>query len=56
MMNTITDHGTCSIVFSIVAMIICLILSLPRTIKNMTYISIACKFALIARMRCYGPI
>ncbi|PIG85606.1 amino acid transporter [Aspergillus arachidicola] len=41
MMNTITDHGTCSIVFSIVGMVICLVLSLPRTIKNMTYISIA---------------
>ena len=42
MMNTITEHGTCSIVFSIVGMVICLVLSLPRTIKNMTYISIAC--------------
>ncbi|KAE8400367.1 transmembrane amino acid transporter protein-domain-containing protein [Aspergillus pseudonomiae] len=41
MMNTITEHGTCSIVFSIVGMVICLVLSLPRTIKNMTYISIA---------------
>ena len=41
MMNTITDHGTCSIVFGIVGMIICMVLSLPRTIKNMTYISIA---------------
>lgn len=44
MLNTITDHGTCSIVFGIVGMIICLLLSLPRTIKNMTYISVACKF------------
>ncbi|KAL5361209.1 transmembrane amino acid transporter protein-domain-containing protein [Aspergillus floccosus] len=41
MMNTITDHGTCSIVFSVVGMVICMVLSLPRTIKNMTYISIA---------------
>ncbi|RAL04236.1 putative amino acid transporter [Aspergillus ibericus CBS 121593] len=41
MMNTITDHGTCSIVFSIVAFVICLVLSLPRTIKNLTYISTA---------------
>ena len=43
MMNTVTDHGTCSIVFSIVGMVICMVLSLPRTIKNMTYVSIACK-------------
>ncbi|OJJ86277.1 uncharacterized protein ASPGLDRAFT_45323 [Aspergillus glaucus CBS 516.65] len=41
MMNTITDHGTCSIVFGIVGMLICMVLSLPRTIKNMTYVSIA---------------
>ncbi|PLB51294.1 amino acid transporter [Aspergillus steynii IBT 23096] len=41
MMNTITDHGTCSIVFSVVGMVICMVLSLPRTIKNMTYISVA---------------
>lgn len=41
MMNTITDHGTCSIVFSIVGMLICMVLSLPRTIKNLTYISFA---------------
>jgi hypothetical protein len=43
MMNTITDHGTCSIVFSIVGMLICMVLSLPRTIKNLTYISFACE-------------
>ncbi|RAH66733.1 putative amino acid transporter [Aspergillus aculeatinus CBS 121060] len=41
MMNTITDHGTCSMVFSVVAFVICLVLSLPRTIKNLTYISCA---------------
>jgi hypothetical protein len=46
MMNTITDHGTCSIVFSIVGMIICMVLSLPRTIKNLTYISFACECPL----------
>lgn len=44
MMNTITEHGTCSIVFSVVGMVICMVLSLPRTIKNMTYISVACTF------------
>lgn len=40
MMNTLTDHGTCSIVFSIIGMVICLVCSLPRTMKNMTWISI----------------
>jgi hypothetical protein len=45
MMNTVTEHGTCSIVFSIVGLVICLALSLPRTIKNLTYISFACTSA-----------
>ena len=45
MMNTITDHGTCSMVFSVVAFVICLVLSLPRTIKNLTYISCACEYS-----------
>lgn len=41
MLNTITEHGTCSIVFSIVGLVICLVCSLPRTIKNLTHISCA---------------
>lgn len=45
MMNTVTEHGTCTIVFSVVGLVICLVLSLPRTIKNLTYISCACKSA-----------
>ncbi|KAJ5586984.1 uncharacterized protein N7459_002749 [Penicillium hispanicum] len=41
MMNTVTNHGTCSIVFSLVGMLISLALSLPRTMKGMTWISFA---------------
>lgn len=43
MMNTITEHGTCSVVFSLVGMIISLVLSIPRTMKGMTWISFACE-------------
>ncbi|KAI5468162.1 transmembrane amino acid transporter protein-domain-containing protein [Mariannaea sp. PMI_226] len=39
-LNTITGHGTCSIVFGIVGMIASCILSLPRTLTNMTWLSI----------------
>ncbi|KAJ6021187.1 hypothetical protein N7540_006691 [Penicillium herquei] len=39
MMNTITEHGTCTMVFTFVGFLICMICSLPRTMKNMTYIS-----------------
>ncbi|RAL07917.1 neutral amino acid permease [Aspergillus homomorphus CBS 101889] len=41
MMNTITEHATCSIVFSVVGMIISMLLSIPRTMKGMTWISFA---------------
>jgi hypothetical protein len=42
-MNTITGHGTCSIVFGVVGMIISLILSLPRTLAKMSWLSLVCK-------------
>ncbi|KAJ5871725.1 uncharacterized protein N7529_004078 [Penicillium soppii] len=41
MMNTITNHGTCSIVFSVVGMVLSIALSIPRTMKGMTWISFA---------------
>lgn len=41
-MNTITDHGTCSIVFGIVGMIISFLCSLPRTLVNMSWLSLVC--------------
>jgi len=43
MMNTITEHGTCTMVFTTIGFVICMVCSLPRTMKNMTYISCACK-------------
>jgi hypothetical protein len=42
-MNAITDHGTCSIVFGIVGMIISFFCSLPRTLVNMSWLSLVCK-------------
>ncbi|CAI7589735.1 unnamed protein product [Penicillium glandicola] len=39
-MNTITDHGTCSIVFGIVGMLISFLCSLPRTLVKMSWLSI----------------
>ncbi|KAJ5421502.1 Amino acid transporter transmembrane [Penicillium cf. griseofulvum] len=39
-MNTITKHGTCSIVFGIVGMIVSFICSLPRTLAKMSWLSI----------------
>lgn len=44
MMNTLTDHGTCSIVFGVAGMILSLVLALPRTLKNVSWLSISCTF------------
>ncbi|KAI9370256.1 transmembrane amino acid transporter protein-domain-containing protein [Aspergillus egyptiacus] len=40
-MNTLTTHATCSIVFGIVGLVISLLFSLPRTMKNMSWLSLA---------------
>ncbi|KKK21388.1 hypothetical protein AOCH_000715 [Aspergillus ochraceoroseus] len=39
-MNSITDHGTCSIVFGVVGLAISYILCLPRTAAKVSYLSI----------------
>lgn len=41
MMNTITSHGTCTIVFSIVGAIVCFVCTLPRTLKKVSHMAIA---------------
>lgn len=40
-MNSITDHGTCSIVFGVVGMVISYFLCLPRTSAKVSYLSVA---------------
>lgn len=48
MMNTVTEHGTCSIVFGIVGLAISLICTLPRTLHNVSYMAIASFISIIA--------
>jgi hypothetical protein len=43
-MNAMTDHGTCTIVFTVVRLIVSFVLGLPRTFKNISYFSYFCKF------------
>lgn len=43
-MNTITEHGTCTIAFGVVGLIISFIGALPRTMGKVYWMSIACKF------------
>ena len=41
-MNTLTDHGTCSLAFGIVGMVLSCFLSMPRTLVNMSWLSLVC--------------
>lgn len=41
--NTITGHATCTIVWSVVGMIVMLLFTLPRTLKKVSYLSMCCK-------------
>lgn len=43
-MNSITGHATCTIVWGVVGFVVLWILTLPRTLKKVSYLSIGCKF------------
>lgn len=43
MMNVLTDHATCTTIFMVMGTIVSLILTIPRTLKAQSYISIFCK-------------
>lgn len=43
-MNAITEHATCTIVWGVVGLVINVILSMPRTLRKVSYLSIACKW------------
>lgn len=43
-MNTITEHGTCTIAFGVVGLVISFIGALPRTMGKVYWMSIACEF------------
>ncbi|KAF3007837.1 hypothetical protein E8E13_010718 [Curvularia kusanoi] len=47
-MDALTDHGACTMVFSFVGMIICFILGLPRTFKNVSISSLVSCVSIIA--------
>lgn len=47
-MNKITNHGTCSIVFGVVGMIVSFILSLPRTLAKMSWLSLVSFISILS--------
>ncbi|PVH91010.1 hypothetical protein DM02DRAFT_546652 [Periconia macrospinosa] len=48
-MNVMTEHGQCTVVFTTIGMVLSFILCLPRTLKNVSYVSIiSCLSILVA--------
>lgn len=47
-MNAITQHVTCSIVWSVIGLIVFVLLSTPRTLKKVSYLSIVSFISIIA--------
>lgn len=41
--NVITEHGTCTLVWGVIAVIVFFLVLIPRTLKNVSYLSIVCK-------------
>ncbi|KAJ5453935.1 uncharacterized protein N7458_004891 [Penicillium daleae] len=48
MMNTLTNHGTCSIVFGVVGLVISFIFALPRTLRKVSWFSFASFASILA--------
>lgn len=48
MMNTVTNHATCTIAFGIVGLIISLICTMPRTLHKVSYMSIVSFISIAA--------
>ncbi|GAD94195.1 amino acid transporter [Paecilomyces variotii No. 5] len=50
MMNTLTDHGTCSIVFGVVGLIVSFVCALPRTMLKVSWMSIGSFISIVAAL------
>lgn len=48
MLNTLSAHGACSIVFGVAGLLVSLIFCLPRTLLSVSYMSIASFISIIA--------
>ncbi|RAK94301.1 amino acid transporter [Aspergillus costaricaensis CBS 115574] len=48
LMNTITEHGTCTIVFGVIALVVSCVGALPRTMDKVYWMSIASFLSIVA--------
>lgn len=47
LMNVLTDHSTCTLVFGVVGLVICFLGALPRTMEKVYWMSCLCECSLI---------
>ncbi|KAJ5954312.1 hypothetical protein N7501_008591 [Penicillium viridicatum] len=50
MMNTLTDYGTCSIVFGIVGLVVSFVFALPRTLRKVSWFSFASFISILSAL------
>jgi amino acid permease len=48
MMNAITSHATCTIIFMLIGMVISILFTLPRTLRGLTWLCVASFISIIA--------
>ena len=49
MMNVLTSHATCTIIYSLIGLTVSILVTLPRTLKNISYFSIGCKHLRVTK-------
>ena len=48
MLNTLSSHGACTIVFGVVGLLVCYICALPRKLGDVSYLAIASFISILA--------
>jgi hypothetical protein len=46
--DTITDGASCSVVWAVVSAVICLVLTIPRTLNGISYLSVASFISILS--------
>ena len=50
--DTLTDGASCSVVWAVVSAVVCLVLTIPRTLNGISYMSVASFISIISM--CYS--
>lgn len=45
-LNTLSNHGTCTIVFGVVGIVVFALLTVPRTLKKVSFLAIICEYSI----------